>query len=127
MLEIFRKIGNVDEVSRGGNAGGGDDIFGFADVAGEWMLQKDGLSAASEAGNILSVSVVVFLQQKLNQQGNVFQALNHGGNANLDGAEAVEEIFAKAPSKDFGAEVAIGGGDQADVDLLYFGRANALN
>ena len=33
----------------------------------------------------------------------------------------------KCAGEDFGAEVAIRGGDQADIDFSYFGRADALN
>ena len=68
-----------------------------------------------------------FLQEELHQQGNVFQALAERRDANLDGAQAVKKIFAEASGQNFGAQVAIGGGDQADVDLFYFGRADALD
>ncbi len=48
-------------------------------------------------------------------------------NADLDRTEAVEEIFAEAAGKDFGAKVSIGGGNQADVHMPHFRRADALN
>ena len=49
------------------------------------------------------------------------------GNAQLDGAEAVEKIFAESSGEHFGAQIAIGGGDQADVHGAHFGRAHALD
>src|SRR5208337_2707034 len=37
------------------------------------------------------------------------------------------EIFAETPGEDFGTKVAVGGSDQADIDLFDFGGADALN
>ena len=84
------------------------------------MLPKNGLCPASEAGNILRVRIVVFLQEKLDQQRDVFQALRQRRNANLNGTEAVEKILTEAPGEDFGAEVAISCGNQADIHLPDF-------
>jgi hypothetical protein len=53
MLEIFRQVGNVDEITHGGDAGGGNDIFEFADVAGSGMLEKNGLRAATGGRGIV--------------------------------------------------------------------------
>ncbi len=111
VLEVLGQVADVDEIAGGGDAGGGDDVFEFANVAGPGMLEKDGLGAAGEAGDILAVGVVVFLEEELDEQRNVFEALGERGDTDLDGAEAVEEVFAEAAGENFGAQVAIGGGD----------------
>ncbi len=67
VLEIFWQIGDVDEITHGGDAGGGDDIFEFPDVTGPGMLKKNGLRAACEAGDIFGVGVVVFFQKELDE------------------------------------------------------------
>ena len=84
------------------------------------MLQKNSLGAASRSGNVLAVRIIVFLQEKLNEQRDVFEALRERRNANLNGTEAAEEILAETAGEDFGAQLAIGGGNKADIDLLDF-------
>ena len=54
-------------------------------------------------------------------------ALGETGTREFDGAEAVEKIFAEASGENFGAQIAIGGGDQADVHGAHFGRTHALD
>ena len=127
MLEMFGKITEVDEIAGSGDAGGGDDVLEFANISGPGVLQKNRLRAASQAGNILSIRIVIFLQEELDEEGNVFQALGERRNADLNGAETVEKIFAETAGENFSAKIAIGGGDEPDVDLLDFRRADALN
>jgi hypothetical protein len=57
---MFWQVTQVNEVSRGGDAGGGNDIFKFAHISRPGMLQQNGLSAPGKTGNIFSVSIVVF-------------------------------------------------------------------
>ena len=61
------------------------------------------------------------------EQGNVFRTLSEGWNANLDRTQAVEQIFAEPPCKNFGAEVAVRSGDQMDIDLFDFRRSDPLD
>jgi hypothetical protein len=75
MVKLFGQVAKIDKIAGGGNASGGDHVLQFTDVPRPRMLQQDGLRPAGQAGNILSVGVIVFLQEKLNQKGNVFQAL----------------------------------------------------
>ena len=127
MLKMFRKIAEVDEVTGGGDARGGNDIFQFTNVAGPGMLQEDGLRAAGQTGNIFSIGVVVFFEEELHEKRNVFEAFGERRDADLNGAEAIEEIFAEASGENLGAKIAIGGGNQADIDLFDFRRADALD
>ena len=127
MLGIFRQVGNVNEITHGGDAGGGDDIFEFADVAGPGMLEKNGLRAASEPGDIFGVSFIVFFEKELNEERNIFQTLGERRDTDLDGIQAIERVLAKTSSQNFGAKIAIGGGEQADVYPFHSGRAETLN
>lgn len=61
--------------------------------------QKHGLPATGEPGDILSIRIVVFLEKKLNQQRNVFEALGERRNANLDGTQPVKQVFTEAPGE----------------------------
>lgn len=55
MLQLLRQVADVNEIASGGDAGGRDDVFEFADVAGSGMLQQNGLGAAREPGDILAI------------------------------------------------------------------------
>ncbi|MGB7848801.1 MAG: hypothetical protein WBL63_24530 [Candidatus Acidiferrum sp.] len=81
------------------------------------MLEQDGLRAAREAGNIFAVSLVVFFEEKLDKKRNVLKTFGERRDADLDGAEPVEKIFAETAGQDFGPEVSVGGGNEADVML----------
>ena len=127
VLEMFGEVAEVDEITRGRNAGGGDDIFEFSDIAGPGVLEEDRLGAAGEASDLFAVSLVVFLEEELDEKRNVLEPLGERRDADLDRAETVIEIFAEAAGEDFGSEVAVGGGNETDVDLLDLRRADTLD
>src|SRR5579872_505134 len=91
------------------------------------MLQKDDLNPAGETLDLLAVGGVVFLDEKRDQRGNIFQTLREAGNSNLDRAEPIEEVLPKSSGGHFGAKVAVGCGDKAHIDPANFGRAYALD
>ena len=41
MLQVFREIAEIDEISGGGDARGGNRIFEFAEISRPGMLKKD--------------------------------------------------------------------------------------
>jgi len=59
MLQVFGEVADVNEVSHGGDTGGGNYIFEFAGVSGPVMLEKQGLSAAGEACDGFAIGIVV--------------------------------------------------------------------
>ena len=127
MLEMLGQIADINEIAGGGDTRGGNDVFQFADVAGPGMLEEKSLRAAGEAGDVFAIGIVVLFQEKLDEQGNVFQAFRERRNTNLDRTQTIEEILAETAGEDFGAKIAIGGGNEAHIDLLDFGRADPLN
>lgn len=82
---MFRQVTQVDEIARGGDASGGDDILKIAHISGPKMLSQNGLSAPGKTGNVFAISIVVFLHEKLHQKRNVFEALRQRWNTNLNG------------------------------------------
>jgi hypothetical protein len=52
------QVAEVDEIARGSDACGGNDVFQFANVAGPGMLQQHGLRAARESGDTFAVGIV---------------------------------------------------------------------
>ena len=75
------------------------------------MLQEHRLGATRQSRDILAVGLVVFFDKELHQQRNVLQSLSKRGNADLNRAQPVEQVFAEAPGQHLGAQVAIGRGD----------------
>src|SRR5258708_2013682 len=57
-------------------------------------------------------------EQRSNEQRQIGEAFTQRGNSDLDHRQPIEEISAKLPAVDVSAKVAVGGGDDADVDLL---------
>src|SRR5262249_24017069 len=126
-LQLLREVAEIDEVSASGDACTGYDILQFANIAGPGVLQQGRLRAPSQAGDILAVGIVVLLEEKLHQKRNIFEAFAERRNADLDRAEAVGEIFAKAAGENLCPQIAVGGGDQPNCDLPDLGRAHTLN
>lgn len=58
------------------------------------MLEEQSLRTARKTRDIFVVSIIVFLEEKLNEQRNVFESLREREDANLDGAEA-ERFFTR--------------------------------
>lgn len=128
MLKMLGKTVEIDEVTGGSDAGCGDDVFKFAHIPGPGVLEEGSRSAARKSGNVFAVRIVIFSQkEEVDQQRDVLEALGQGRNADLDGAETVEKVLAESAGENFGPQVAIGGGNETEIDLLDFRRANALD
>lgn len=63
----------------------------------------------------------------MHEHGNIVQSLGQTGNANFDGAETIEKIFAETAGQDFGAQIPVGSRDEANVHTSDLRRTNALN
>ena len=68
-------------------------------------------------GASVPFSAGVEAEEMLAEQGNVFSALTEGAELQHDDVEAVEEVLAEAAIFDGLAEIDVGRGDDADVDL----------
>ena len=79
-----------------------------------------------EAGERLAVVLGVLPQEVRGQQRNVFAAIAQRRQADLDGVQAEEQILAEAALGDFGVEVGIGRGEDADVHAARLRGADAL-
>ena len=126
-LQVLGQVGDINKVRRSIDAGAGNNILQLAHVAGPGVLQQEGLRAAREAGNFLSIGLVVFLEEEMKQKRDVFETFRERRHANLNRAQAVEKVFAKPPGQNFRPDVAIGCGDQPDLDVANLWRAHALN
>src|SRR5580704_198327 len=93
LLKMFGQVVDVNEIAGRGEAGAGDYIFKFADIAGPRVLQQNCLRAASEPANAFGISFVVFLEKKLNQEWYVLKAFGQTRHSDLNRAQSVVEVF----------------------------------
>src|SRR5579863_1670320 len=124
---MFGEIYDVNEVGRRGNRRAGYYVLELADVAGPGVVPQDELRAARKSLQFLSIHPAILLQEVLNEDGEIFRALVEPGYAQLDAAEPVKEILAKAARQDFGAKVTVGGRDNAHIHFSELRRADTLN
>jgi len=62
----------------------------------------------------------------LNEGFDIFLAVAERGNIDAEDVEPVEKVFTEPPAFDLAGEIAVGGGDDADVDAYGLGPADAL-
>jgi len=99
LLQMSGEVSHVNEIGAGSEAGARDHVFEFADISGPIVLQQGDLCAAGETLEWLGIGFAVFFKEVLDQDGNVFRSFAQARYANLDGAEAVKEIFAESAGK----------------------------
>ena len=68
-----------------------------------------------------------FFRKNCTSSGMSSEALAERRDSNLDRIQAVKKVFAESAGQDFGAKIAVRGGDQVHVDLFYLGRTDALD
>ena len=100
-----------------------DGVLEFAHVAGPVVIDQGAQGVGGEAARAEAVLVRVEVEEVLGEQGNVFAAGAQRRQIDGDDVEAVEEIFAEAAVADFLAQVDVGGGEDADVDLNLLNAA----
>ena len=89
-----------------------------------WCIStRSALSVRLEFAALLAADLV---HQEAGEVGDVLHALAQGGQVDRHHVEPVVEVLAEAPGLDLGFEVAVGGGDDAHVDLDGAGAADAL-
>ena len=123
----FGEIADVDQRPHDHDARVADDVFEFPDVAGPVVLAEQQLRPRGEAGNRLAELAGKAGHEMAGEQRQVSIAFQQAGGLELDHRKAIEQIFAKLLGGDHRAEITMGGGDDADVDLAGLQRTEALN
>ena len=92
-----------------------DDVLQFADVAGPVVARKPARIAFRQS-QLGFQRLALAVEKVLRQQRNVLAPLAQRHRLHRKHVEAEIEVFAKPAALHFLLEVAVGGGDQADVD-----------
>ena len=98
----------------------------LADVAGPGVFLKGADAGFSEAG-IHGVAGIIPFEEGAGEQGDIAVAFAQGGDFDADDVQTVPEVFAEFAFIDHPAEVAVGGGDDADIDLFGLSRAEGAD
>ncbi|AUX48415.1 uncharacterized protein SOCE26_099490 [Sorangium cellulosum] len=101
------------------------DVRELPDVAGPGVREQHAQRLGGELGAGEAVAGRGAGEEDLAEEGDVLHALAERGHDDGHDVEAIEEILAEAAVADLGAEVAVGRGDDADVDVFLVQGADA--
>ena len=99
----------------------------LADVARPGVALHQGHGLGREALDVGAVLRAEALEEGHGQQGDVALALAQGRQVDRHHVEPIIEVLAERPFGDHLGQVAVGGGDQADVDVVLGGVADLLH
>ena len=76
------------------------------------------------AAHLLVEGEAVLLDEKTDEQGDVFPPLDQGRQADRDHVETKVEILAEPADLELMFEILVGGGNDADIEFNRFGAAD---
>jgi hypothetical protein len=94
-----------------------DDVLEFADVAGPVVVVEGLEAGVAEARDMDAVLAGEALEEVLGEKGDILPAFAEGGDVDGDDVEAEVEVLAELLAGDAQFELAVGGGEDADIDL----------
>jgi hypothetical protein len=103
-----------------------DGVLQLADVAGPGVAGQLGAGGVAEAGDLGVVLLDEAAQEVLGEQQGVAAAQAQRRQLDVHDVEAIIKVLAEAALADVLGEVAVGGGDEAHVDLDRLAAADAL-
>ena len=101
-----------------------DRVLQLPDIARPVVTGQSFERRRFDAVNALSRSGRIFLQKVIRQQRNILAALAQARHANGNDVQAIVEVLAERAFGDLPVEIAVGGGDDADVNWNFAGAAH---
>ena len=121
-----RELGQFDGGAVGKNDGALDDVFQFADIAGPVVLFEGLENGSGKAASFFVKSFRAALEKMMREERDVVAAFAERREMKFDDVEAVEKVLAEFALLDHVEQIAIGGGDEADIDVDSFVAAEAF-
>ena len=118
-----RQVHFVDDVALRHGGGAVDAVFQLAHVAGE-VTSLQGLQRLGGDAHLAAVFLVELLQEVVGQQRDVAMAFAQGRQEDGDDVQAEVKVGAELALGHRHFQIAVGGGDQTDVDLDGLGAAD---
>ena len=96
-------------------------VLQFAHISRPIVLQQQVAGLLRDAFHRLAKTEIVTLDEEFDERENILLAMPQGRNEDGDDAEPVEQVLAKGPIAHALLQIAIGGGDDADIhaDILH--------
>jgi len=104
-----------------------DGVFEFAHVAGPIVAQDEVAGFVGYAANGFFEAAVIAIDEEIDERQNVLLAIAQGRDEDGDDGETVEEVLPELTLAHRFFEIAIGSGDNADVDLDIANAADAAD
>src|SRR5882724_8239001 len=102
-----------------------EHVAQLADVAGPVVAAEDALRVGTDADALLSEVAAQAVEDAASQDGDILAPVAQRRNVELQSADPVVEILAEPALLNGGAQLAVGGGDEADVDGAVLDVAEA--
>ncbi len=113
--DLGRQVRQADSVPAAQDDAALDGVAQFADVAGPRIAGDGRARLGAERRDRLARLPGEEPQQMLRQRQDVARRSRSGGQHHLDDVEAIEQVLAESPRGGIGGQVAVGGGQDADV------------
>ena len=129
----LRAIGQADGFgadlrAAGQQHGAVNGVFQFADIARPDDDDSSSLSVDAGDGAIRhAIGLGIFAGEMMRQSANILGAFTQSGNAQIDDIQAIKKVFAEGAMLDRFGQIAVGGGDDADIHLDRLGAADPVN
>ena len=120
------EVGGADDLARGHEYAALDGVVEFADVAGPAMVLHGLEGAGVKPGDGLAVALDMLLEEMLGEERDVLAALAQWRQVDGNGVETEKQILAEFSGGDLGGHVGVRGRDEADIDAVGPGRADAF-
>ena len=102
-------------------------VLQLAHIAGPIETHEQIQGIGRQAVHRLALGCRQFGDEMFRQGRDIIQAVPQGRDLNGKDVQAVKQILAKFPFADLSLQLAVGGGDQADVHLYRLGGADRVN
>jgi len=125
-LERGRKVMSVDDIVVAKDYGAFDAVLQFTDVTGPVVAGQHVDRGGGNAPDIFVIGLAVFFDKEVSKKQDIGSAFAKRRNVNGKHVQPVIEILAELFFFDEAFQIAVGGGDDADIGFNGFGTADAL-
>src|SRR5580700_3485383 len=119
-------VASIEQRSRRKRHAALDDVLEFPHISGPMKIDQLLHCLRSESLNWSSGLARELLQEKMSQGGDVFSVVPQRGNVDRHDIQAIVKVLAESALLERGAQVAVGCGDQPDIDFERLRSAKTL-
>src|SRR5690606_4676793 len=114
--EVGGKVLDLGRIRLAKRDGVFDDVFQFAHISRVVVVEENVCRLVGESGDLPPVHGGELIQEVTHQERNILAAIAQRGDRQFDDVQPVIKIFAKCSVVDGFRQIAVGGGDDANID-----------